>query len=162
MNFSASSGMLHRAVVIAASLAICSVSLAAQTNPAPAKPMAMDHGKMEMQEPATGWKELDSFHTLMAASWHPASGKNDLAPAKAKAVDMAKAATVWANSKAPKGCDTPKIKEALAKVNAGAQEFAALVAKGTADAELKTKLGDIHETFEVVEMGCKPEKAPAK
>lgn len=117
---------------------------------------------MEKQEPATGWKELDAFHEVMAASWHPAGGKNDLAPAKAKAAELAKAAKLWAESTAPKGCDTPKIKEALTKVNTGSQEFAALVAKGTDDAALKTKLSGIHDTFEVVESGCKPETKPAK
>jgi len=162
VNSSATKTMLRRVIVTAASLGIASVSLSAQTKPAPAKPMEMDHGKMEMQEPATGWKELDAFHELMAASWHPASGKNDLAPAKAKAADMAKAAKMWADSKAPKGCDTPKIKEALTKVNGSTQEYAALVAKGSDDATIKSKLGAIHDTFEVVEMGCKPEKTPAK
>lgn len=162
MNFFGSRVTLCRASMAAAALAICSSSAAGQVKAAPAKPMEMDHSKMEMKEPATGWKELDAFHELMAASWHPASGKNDLAPAKAKAADMAKAAMLWADSKAPKGCDTPKIKEALTKVNTSAQDFAALVAKGTNDAALKTNLGGIHESFEVVEMGCKPEKASAK
>ena len=164
MNSFVPAFLLRRAAIAVASLALCSVTAAAQAKPTtpPAKPMEMDHGHMDMKEPATGWKELDAFHELMAASWHPASGMNDLAPAKAKAADMAKAAKTWAESKAPKGCDTPKIKEALTKVNAGSQDFAALVAKGTDDAALKTKLGGIHETFEVVESGCKPEKSPAK
>ncbi len=149
-------------MVTAASFALVSGSLAAQAKSVPAKPMEMDHGKMDMQEPATGWKELDAFHELMAASWHPASGKNDLAPAKTKAADMAKAARTWADSKAPKGCDTPKLKEALTKVNASTQDYAALVAKGSDDATIKAKLGAIHEAFEVVEMGCKPEKPKGK
>lgn len=162
MNSSATKVVLRRAVATIAALALTSISLAAQTKPAPVKPMEMDHGHMDMKEPASGWKELDAFHELMAASWHPASGKNDLAPAKAKAVEMAKAAKVWADSKPPKGCDTPKIMDALTKVNASTQAYAALVTKGSDDATIKTKLGAIHETFEVVEMGCKPEKAPAK
>ncbi len=154
--------ILRRAVLTAFAFSISSVSLAAQTKPAPTKPMEMEHAHTDMKEPATGWKELDAFHELMAASWHPASGQNDLAPAKAKAADMAKAAKTWAGSKAPKGCDTPKIKNALTKVNAETQDYAALVAKGSDDATIKTKLGGIHEMFEVVESGCKPEKKSAK
>ena len=52
----------------------------------------MEHSMMGMQEPATGWKELDAFHTILAATWHPASRKNDLAPLKAQAADLAAAA----------------------------------------------------------------------
>ena len=53
------------------------------------------------------------------------------------------------------------LQPALTKVNASTQDYAALVAKGSDDATIKSKLGAIHETFEVVEMGCKP-PAPAK
>lgn len=156
--------MLRRAALTVTALVACSVSASAQVKPTPAppaKPMEMDHGH-DMKEPASGWKELDAFHELMAASWHPASGKNDLAPARAKAADMAKAAKTWAESKAPKRCDTPSIKQALTNVQTSADEFAGLVVRGADDAALKTKLSGIHDTFEVAEMGCKPEKAPAK
>lgn len=145
-------------LVTTAALLVTVSAIPASAQTPPAKPPVMDHEKMGMQEPATGWKELDAFHTLMAASWHPASGKNDLAPAKAKAVEMAAAARKWEASVAPKGCDTPKLKEAVIKVSASSQEFAAMVAKAQDDAALKTKLGAIHETFETVEQGCKPKK----
>jgi hypothetical protein len=32
-----------------------------------------------------------------------------------------------------------------------------MVAKGADDATIKAKLSGIHDSFEVVEMGCKPE-----
>jgi hypothetical protein len=148
----------HRTLAISVfAVALSAASLAAQTGTAK-PPEKMDHDKMEMMEPATGWKELDAFHELMAASWHPASGKNDLAPARAKAVDMAAAAKKWEASVAPKGCDSPKLKEAVTKVAAGSHEFASLVETKAADVELKEKLGTLHKTFETVEMGCKPAK----
>lgn len=162
VNFSATNTVVRRVAMTVFSVAICSVSAAAQTKPAPSKPMEMDHSKMEMHASASGWKELDSFHELMAASWHPASSKNDLAPAKAKAADMAKSAKLWADSKAPKSCDTPAIKESVAKVNSASQEYAGIVAKGADDATIKAKLKAIHETFEVAEMGCHPEKPAHK
>jgi hypothetical protein len=137
----------HRTLAISVfAVALSAASLAAQTGTAK-PPEKMDHDKMEMMEPATGWKELDAFHELMAASWHPASGKNDLAPARAKEA-----------SGAPKGCDSPKLKEAVTKVAAGSHEFASLVETKAADVELKEKLGTLHKTFETVEMGCKPAK----
>lgn len=154
--------MLRRAAAVAFSVAVSAATVSAQAKPAPSKPMEMDHSKMEMHESMSGWKELDAFHTLMAASWHPASSKNDLAPAKAKAADMAKAAKVWADSKAPKSCDTPAIKESVTKVNAASQEYAGIVAKGADDATIKAKLKAIHETFEVAEEGCHAEKPAHK
>jgi hypothetical protein len=103
----------------------------------------------------SGWKELDAYHELMAASWHPAK-KDDLKPARAKADSLAAAAQVWAKSTAPHGCDAKPVKDAMADVVAGSAKFAQLAAKGTPDAELKTALHDLHERFEVVEKGCKP------
>jgi hypothetical protein len=106
VNFSATKFVLRTAAV-AVSLATLSVVASAQTKPTPAKPAApaghsMDHGH-DMKEPATGWKELDAFHELMAASWHPAKGQNDLKPAKAKAADLAKAAKTWSESQGAEG-----------------------------------------------------------
>ena len=158
MNYFATRSVARRVAMAVIAVAICSIPAGAQTKPAPAKPMEMDHSKMEMHESSSGWKELDAFHELMAASWHPASGKNDLAPAKAKAADMAKAPKTWADSKVPKSCDTPAIKESVTKVNAASQEYAAIVAKGADDATIKAKLGAIHQTFETAEMGCHPAK----
>lgn len=142
--------------VTALAVAISAATASAQTTPA--KPMdKMDHSKMEQEHGKSPWKELDAYHEFMMATWHPAKGKNDMAPLKAKAGDMAKSAKLWADSKPPKGCDAPKLKDAVAKVNTGSADLAALVAKGADDATLKTKLGELHETFEIVEGGCKAE-----
>lgn len=148
---------LRGLAVTAIALAVNAVSASAQT--APAKPMdKMDHSKMEAEHGRSPWKELDAYHEFMMATWHPAKGKNDMAPIKAKVGDMAKSAKLWADSKPPKGCDAPKLKDAVTKVNIGTAELAALVAKGGADdATLKAKLADLHDTFEIVEEGCKAE-----
>ena len=34
------------------------------------------------------WKEMDAYHMLMMATWHPARDKGDLAPFRAKAKEM--------------------------------------------------------------------------
>ncbi|MBC8086315.1 MAG: hypothetical protein H7Z40_03560 [Phycisphaerae bacterium] len=143
--------------VTAFALAVSAVSASAQTTPPAPKPMdKMDHAKMEAEHGKSPWKELDAYHEFMMATWHPAKGKNDLAPLKAKAADMAKSAKLWADSKAPKGCDAPKLKDAVAKVNTGTADLAAMVAKGGADdATLKSRLSELHDTFEIVEGGCK-------
>lgn len=106
----------------------------------------------------SGWKELDAYHDLMAATWHPAQ-KDDLKPARAKADSLVAAAKAWSDSKAPAACDTKPIKDAIAEVLAGSTKVLHLVHGNAADAELKTAMHDVHEKFEVVEKGCKPGKA---
>lgn len=159
-----SKAVVGRLTVAALSMAVCSVAVSAQATPPKTtpktmeKPMEMmDHSKMEAEHGKSAWKELDAYHMLMMATWHPAKGTGDMAPLKAKAADMEKAAKLWADSKPPKGCDAPKLKDAVAKVNTGSKDLAAMVTKGTDDATLKSKLSELHDTFEIVEGGCKPE-----
>jgi len=150
---------LRSLAVSAFAVVMSAASAAAQTTPPATKPMdKMDHAKMEAEHGKSAWKEMDAYHEFMMATWHPAKGTGDMAPLKAKAADMAKSAKLWADSKAPKGCDAPKLKDAVVKVNTETADLAALVAKGSADdATLKAKLSTLHDTFDMVEEGCKPE-----
>ena len=127
--------------VVAASLTLSSAAI------------AQDH-KAE-HHTQSGWKELDAFHTLLAATWHPAA-TNDLKPLRATADSLAGAAKTWGDSKVPPACDAKPIKDAIAEVASGSAKVAQLVQKNAADAELKSALHDVHERFEVVEKGCKP------
>jgi hypothetical protein len=122
---------------------------------APLSAQSMDHGKDHHAE--SGWKELDAFHTLMAATWHPAKS-NDLKPIRAKADSLSLAAQVWSKSKVPTACNTEPLKAAIADVVAGSAKVEQLVARNAADTEVRAALHDVHERFEVVEKGCKPSK----
>jgi hypothetical protein len=46
------------------------------------------------------WKEMNAFHRVLGATWHPAS-KNDLVPLRVRAKELKAAADAWAASKAP-------------------------------------------------------------
>ncbi len=122
----------------------------------------MDHSKMGAMEAKSGWKELDAYHQLVMDTWHPAKDKNDLAPTRAKSADLVKAAKALASSTAPKGCDTPKLKEAAAEVPRATQAVADLAAKNADDAALKAALKDLHDKFEVLAMGCSSATQSAK
>ena len=129
---------------------------------APAKPM-MDHDKMHAAEAASShgmsaWKELDAYHMLMMATWHPAKDKGDLAPYRAKAAEMTASAKLLAASTPPKGCDTPALKKAAADLAPATAAVADMVGKQASDAQLKTALGALHDKFDVLEEGCKPAK----
>ena len=130
-------------------LAAACIALAA---PASAQDHAAHHAAR------SGWKELDAYHDLMAATLHPAK-ENDLKPTRAKADSLSAVAKAWSESKAPKACDNKAIKDAIAEVVVGTTKVLHLVHGNAADADLKAAMHDVHERFEVVEKGCKPEKA---
>lgn len=133
---------------------------------------AMDHSKMAgmnhrtMMEMETGmkspWKELDAYHMLMMATWHPAKDQNDLAPTRAKASAMVTAANTLAASTAPKGCDAPKLQAVAAALSGETQKVADLVTAKADDATLKSAMQALHEKFDVLEMGCTTPKKPTK
>ncbi len=109
---------------------------------------------------ASGWKELDMYHALMMATWHPAKDRNDLAAIRAQAPMLVETAKTLARSKAPARCDTPRNREAAAKLPAQTQAVADLVTKRADDATLKAALKTLHDQFEVLEEGCAAEKKP--
>jgi hypothetical protein len=122
---------------------------------------AMDHGAHHAQ-PATaadhassGWKELDAYHEFMMATWHPATGQNDLAPLRARAAEMAASAAALAESTPPKGCDTPALRAAAKGLASATSDLKAAAVNGAADATLKTALSALHDRFETLEGGCK-------
>jgi hypothetical protein len=132
-------------LLVAASAAVAS----AQATPA-AKPSSM----MDHHASGSGWKELDAFHAIMAAAWHPVTKSGDLAPARQKADSLSASAKLWAAAKAPAACDTKAIRDAIADVVKGSERVASLVTAKATDADLKSALHDVHERFEVVEQGC--------
>jgi hypothetical protein len=152
-----------------AALALCAATgtLSAQQPPAKApvktehKMGQMDHAKeQEASHTMSPWKELDAYHMLMMATWHPAKDKSDMAPTRAKIGEMVASAKTLAASTAPKGCDGPKLKETAAALPGATQGVADLVAKKADDATLKAALKDLHEKFDVLEEGCVMPKAP--
>ena len=110
---------------------------------------------MEHHGASSGWKELDAFHELMAATWHPAKS-GDLKVIRAKADSLSASAKTWAASKVPAACDKKEIRDAIADVVKGSEKVAQLVTDKGADADVRTALHDVHERFEVVEHGCQP------
>lgn len=154
--------MTRHLVAAVAALFVAAGAASAQTPPAKTGQMdhskmgQMDHSKMgqEMNHAMSPWKELDAYHMLMMATWHPAKDKGDMAPTRAKVGEMVASAKVLAASTAPKGCDSPKLKDAAAALPAETQGVADLVAKNADDATLKAALKTLHDKFDVLEAGC--------
>ena len=127
-----------------ASLSVASIAAAQATS----EPKS----KMESHHMSSGWKELDAFHTLLAATWHPIE-KGDYKPAREKAASMATAAETWAASAAPAKCDA-KAGAAAKAIAPETRDLAKLIADGVADSTIKSKLKAVHDRFEEAEHAC--------
>ena len=139
-----------------AAAALLFTAATASAQQPPASMDKMDHSKMgqAMTHAMSPWKELDAYHMLVMATWHPARDKGDMAPTRAKIAEMVASAKVLAGSIAPKGCDSPTIKATAAGLPAETQGVADLVSRNANDATLKSALKALHDTFDVLEKGC--------
>lgn len=117
-----------------------------------------DSAKAAMGDHMAGpWKEMNAFHRVMGATWHPASSKNDLAPLKARAKDLVTAAEAWVASKPPAmpaSCGSTEVLAAATKVARESKALVALLDTGADDTRLKEALKSVHDSFEVAEHGC--------
>ena len=111
----------------------------------------MQHGK---DAKANAWKELDAYHGLMMATWHPAKDKNDMAPTRGMIGSMVTSAKAVAASKAPTACQKPELLKAQAGLVGETEKVQKLVDAKADDAALKAAMKGLHDAFEVLEEGC--------
>lgn len=145
--------LVNRLLLTIALVSAPAIAPAQEVKPKPDSAAKMGSMDDHMMGP---WKELNAFHHVMAATWHPAS-KDDLAPLRAKIKDLVTAADAWSASKAPAmpaSCGSEAVRKAVTKVSERSRSLAALVASSAGDAQLKESLKAIHDTFEVAEKGC--------
>lgn len=106
------------------------------------------------QEKAKGWAEMKSFHTLMAATFHP-SEEGDLKPLKEKSADLLNAAKAWQASEIPADYKPEETKATLKKLAAQCADINKGVIAGYADEKLKTMIAEAHDTFHKIVGECK-------
>jgi translation elongation factor EF-Ts len=106
------------------------------------------------------WAEMKTFHSFMAATFHPAEIGN-LAPLKAKADSLLIEAKLWQNSAIPaeyKPAETKAVLEELVKKCAEISETAKIdpkkVYQKIIDEKLNKLIGEAHEIFHKVIGEC--------
>ena len=102
------------------------------------------------------WKEMNAFHRLLGATWHPAA-KDDLVPLRVRAKELKAAADAWAASKAPESpatCGSEEVRTAITKVAKDTRGIVAMIAAGADDTWLAASLKGVHDSFEVAEKSC--------
>lgn len=93
------------------------------------------------------WKELDSFHKVMAQAFHPLKDSGNVAPARKLAGDLAAEAEHWAAASLPEQVNTDQMKSALEKLKTDSRALADEIANGVSDDVVKEKLTALHDQF---------------
>ena len=111
------------------------------------------HGGTMQGGMKSGWGELDAFHSLLMATWHPAE-KDSLALARSLAATLSAAADAWVKSKGPKACDNAALRRELPGIVASTKAFANVATNPAKDADVKAALQKVHDGFEKAAMPC--------
>ena len=103
--------------------------------------------KGEYQE----WKEMQSFHLLMAEAFHPYKDSANLEPAKALAKDMADEAARWSATSLPEKVNNEAMKAKIQNLSTGTQDFLKVVTESSADSVVAKSLSDLHDIFHEIQ-----------
>ena len=112
-------------------------------------------GRIDAQEKMK-WKEMEAFHEVMAATFHPAD-EGKLEPLKTRSHELMEKASAWERSSAPSGYDKKAVKKSLKTLAKGTKELNDMVAANATDEALKTKLSSLHDTFHEIMEKCEKE-----
>jgi hypothetical protein len=93
------------------------------------------------------WKEMDSFHMIMAEAFHPYKDSSNLEPAKKLAEEMALEAEKWSTATLPSKVDTDEVKASLGKLKTDTRALADLIKNGADDQTVGTALNALHDSF---------------
>jgi hypothetical protein len=98
-------------------------------------------------EESSEWKEMDSFHMIMAEAFHPYKDSSNLAPVKKLAEDMAAEADKWASASLPTKVDNEEVKVELQKLKTDTRALADLIKSGADDKAIGSSLDALHDSF---------------
>jgi hypothetical protein len=93
------------------------------------------------------WKEMDSFHMIMAEAFHPYKDSSNLEPAKKLAEEMALEAEKWSAASLPSKVDNQEVKASLEKLKVDTRALADLIKSGADDQSVGTALNALHDSF---------------
>jgi len=101
----------------------------------------------EMEE----WKELDSFHMLMAEVFHPLKDSGNVQPAMEKMEELAAEAEKWAAAPLPSKVDNEEMKAKLEKLKTDTRALANEIQDGAPEDQVGTTLYAIHDLFHEIQ-----------
>ncbi len=103
------------------------------------------------------WKEMDEFHAVMSATFHPAE-ENNLRPLKEKSGELLTKAKAWKESAVPAGYNAAIVSPILHKLVKQCKGIQKSVSKNKPDSTLKSRITEAHDTFHEIMEKCRNEK----
>ncbi len=92
------------------------------------------------------WPALKAFHSVMAGTFHP-SEEGNLEPVRTRAAELVEKADALSKGTVPEAYNSPKMQEAIKRLQAGTRDVQKMVAGKATDEELKTRLVVLHDNF---------------
>ena len=110
------------------------------------------------QNSAGPWPELKTFHSFMAATFHPSEDGN-FKPLRQKADSLLITAKLWQASAIPADYKPELTKSTLKKLVKLCETISAAVKANAGDDKLKPMITNAHNTFHIIVEKCRtPEK----
>jgi hypothetical protein len=101
----------------------------------------------EHHEEKREWKELDSFHKVIAEVYHPMMDSGNFEPVRKKAAQLADEAERWASASLPERMNNDEMTSNLQKLKVEARSLADEVSKDAPNGLIKGMLLSVHEEF---------------
>jgi superoxide dismutase len=100
------------------------------------------------------WVELNSFHEVMAETFHPSEDGN-LKPIRERSGEFLARAKTLQSSKIPPSFNTPEIKKSIDELVKGATALNQMVIRKADDKSITKKLGELHDVFHTIQGLCR-------
>jgi hypothetical protein len=105
------------------------------------------------QAQSAPWKELDEYHKVMAATFHP-SEEGNLQPIRERSGELAAKAKTLYKSSIPTAYQKPGVKETLKLLAKESKALDKMVQRKKSDAEVTKALAALHDRFHEVMEKC--------
>ena len=99
----------------------------------------------------------EDYHSVMAATFHPAEEDN-LEPVKAQYAALATKADVWNKADMPKNLQEKGLDKSLELLAKESKEIGDLIEKGATDEEIKAAIFALHDRFHEIQGKCDHEE----
>ena len=109
--------------------------------------------QLSFAQKATGWDELDAYHTVMAATFHPAEEGN-LKPLMERAGELAEKAKTLKASAIPEKYQKEGVKTSIKLLAKESKAMVKYVKTKPSDADLTKSITALHDRFHQVMEEC--------
>lgn len=103
------------------------------------------------------WAELEAFHKVMSATFHPAEEGN-FEPVKTRISEMVEAAAKMNSNPVPAEFNKTEILEAAKKLEADSKALEDKIKGNAANEEIFKSLNALHDTFHTIVGLCNPKE----